>query len=115
MKELKHELFIRDGVNLFYKYSLSLAEALLSKSIQIITLDNRVLNVFLDEIVTPSSVKEVKGEGFVISNNYSEIKDVGQLYILFSIIFPKFLNPENKELITNLLRESTSDDKDKQT
>lgn len=99
-------MFKRDGYNLFHTYNISLAEALMSKSIQILTLDNRVLNVFIDEIISPNTVKQVEDEGIPIIN--STITDQvlkGKLYVIFNIIFPKFILPDKKEHIARILDE----------
>lgn len=95
-------MFKRNKENLFYTYTLSLVDALQCKTIQVYTLDNRVLNIFLDEIVSPNTVKIIKGEGLYFKNS---TENKGDLYISFNILFPKYLPPENKERISTLLED----------
>ena len=52
-------MFKGENIYLFYTYNISLSEAFMSKSIQIISLDSIVLNIFVDETVSPNSVKQV--------------------------------------------------------
>jgi DnaJ-class molecular chaperone len=101
-------MFKRDGINLFYTYNISLVDALLSKSIQIITLDNRVLNIFIDEIISPNTVKQIENEGMPIIGNIITNEAIkGKLFVIFNVIFPKFISPENKENITRLLDDNS--------
>ena len=83
-----------------------MSEAIISKPIQIVSLDNRVLNIFVDEIVSPNSVKKVSDEGMPIINNIitNEVLK-GILFVNFNIIFPKYISPDKKEQITNILDE----------
>ena len=50
--EVWHERFIRKGNNLFYVVDISLIDALNSQSIEVTTLDNRILRISIDEIIT---------------------------------------------------------------
>jgi DnaJ-class molecular chaperone len=80
----------------------------LSKSIQIITLDNRVLNIFIDEIISPNTVKQIENEGMPIIGNIITNEAIkGKLFVIFNVIFPKFISPENKENITRLLDDNS--------
>ncbi len=63
----------------------------------------------MDEIISPQTVKLVKGEGMPIYSKEDTIQNLlykekrGDLYIKFDIVFPKFIDPEKKEDITRLL------------
>ncbi len=65
----------------------------------------------MDEIISPQTVKEVKGEGMPIYNKDDKIQNLlfkekkGVLYIKFDILFPSFIDPQKKEEITRLLDE----------
>jgi len=105
---LPHEKYKRDGNNLIYIYNISLKEALLVRTIEIITLDNRGLNFYLDEIITPQTVKTIKNEGIKIENeNFIDeetYKSIGDLYIKFNIIFPAYIPYDKKEEIIEILK-----------
>jgi hypothetical protein len=63
----------------------------------------------MDEIISPQTVKIVKGEGMPIYNKEDPVHNIlfkekrGDLFIKFDIIFPKFIEPEKKEEIIRLL------------
>lgn len=52
IKELGHSLFKRKGNDLIYVAKVSLGNAICADPIEIVTLDNRKLQVPLDEIVS---------------------------------------------------------------
>jgi DnaJ family protein B protein 4 len=49
--ELNHSKYIRNGQDLIYHTDISLADALNCKSIEVETLDNRIIRVAIDEII----------------------------------------------------------------
>lgn len=61
--------YVRDGDNLIYTHVLSLEDALLSKPIQIRTLDGRNINLSLDETITPQTTHLIAGEGMPRKSN----------------------------------------------
>ena len=108
IKEKKNECFKRVNVNdLIYIKRLTLAQALNSEPVKITTLDNRKLAVTMDEIISPQTVKIVKGEGMPIYTKEISVKDFrgkkGDLYIKFDIQFPEYIDPMKKEEIIRLL------------
>lgn len=84
-------------------------EALRSEPVEINTLDERKLIITMDEIISPQTVKLIKGEGMPIYNKDDPIQGLlyrekrGDLFIKFEISFPKFIDPEKKEEIISLL------------
>ena len=95
--------------DLIYTQKISLVQALNSEPVSLITLDSRRLTIAMDEIISPQTVKMVKGEGMPIYNKEDPLNHLlfkekrGDLYIKFEIQFPKFIDPEKKEEITRLL------------
>ena len=71
------------------------------------TLDNRIVPISVDEIISPSTVKVVYGEGMPIFQKELSVRDLnikkGDLYIKFDIKFPEYIDPVKKMEITNLL------------
>lgn len=53
--------YTRDGNNLVYTYKLSLTDALTDCSLQIPTLDNRIISIACPEVVSPFYEKVVPG------------------------------------------------------
>ena len=112
IKEKKHPKFKRvNKDDLVYTHKVDLIGALNSEPVSLFTLDNRRLTIAMDEIISPQTLKVVKGEGMPIYNKEDPIHNLlfkekrGDLYIKFEILFPKFIDPVKKEEITRLLSE----------
>lgn len=110
IKEIKHPRFKRvNKDDLIYVHKITLVEALNSVPVSILTIDGRRLTITMDEIISPQTVRLVKGEGMPIFNKDEVIQHLlfkekkGDLYIKFEISFPKFIDPEKKEEISRLL------------
>ena len=108
IREKKHKCFKRVNKNdLIYTHKINLAQALNSDPVKLTTLDNRILSISVDEIISPSTVKIVYGEGMPIYQNEINVRDLnikkGDLYIKFDIKFPEYIDPMKKMEITNIL------------
>lgn len=73
-----------------------------------ITLDGRKVPITMDEIISPQTVKIVKGEGMPKYVKDKSVKNLtlnekGDLFIKFDISFPEFIDPIKKEEIIRLL------------
>lgn len=101
LEEKPHPRFKRDGNDLVYKGVITLQQALTGFMLTIKTLDNRDLNVQIDEVITPNYVKRVRGEGMPHQKDPSR---KGDLRIEFDIKFPTWLTPQQKQNISNALR-----------
>ena len=84
-----------------------MAQALNSEPVRLTTLDGRKLAISVDEIISPSTVKIVHGEGMPIFKDEMDVRDLnikkGDLYIKFHIIFPEYIDPVRKMEISKLL------------
>ena len=108
IKEKKHKCFQRVNKNdLIYVHKIDLAQALNSEPVRFTTLDGRKLAISIDEIISPSTVKVVPGEGMPIFQDEMDVRDLnikkGDLYIKFDIKFPEYIDPNKKMEITSLL------------
>jgi len=104
LQQKEHDVFKRDGPNLFMKKKLTLQEALCGFKFTIVHLDNRHLIVKSEDstIITPGSYKAIKDEGMPnVKNPYVR----GNMYIEFEIEFPKAeqLTKEAKQALARLL------------
>ena len=113
VKEKKHPRFKRANVNdLIYMHKITLAQALNSDPVSIVTLDNRKLSITMDEIISPQTAKLVRGEGMPIFDKENPLENLlfkdrkGDMYIKFDIKFPSFIDPVKKEEITRLLEDN---------
>lgn len=92
--------FERKGDDLVYTHCLSLEDALISKPFQIRTLDDRYININLDQMITPQTTHFIKGEGMP---KKASNKEKGDLTIKFSIQFPLNFKQEYKNQIIEIL------------
>ena len=108
IKEKRHKCFKRVNKNdLIYIHKIDLAQALNTEPVKLTTLDNRQLSISIDEIISPSTVKIVYGEGMPVYQKEISVRDLdckkGDLYIKFDIKFPEYIDPIKKMEITSLL------------
>lgn len=92
--------YCREGSSLIYTYQISLADALSDCSLQVPTLDGRLLSFACPEVVSPYYEKKINGEGMPISKSPGTR---GDLIIRFHILFPKYLNGTKKLKIRELI------------
>jgi chaperone protein DnaJ len=95
IKTKEHDRFIRDANdNLMYKHKILLSEALCGCKFSIKTLDNRILYVKYDDVITPGKLLVLRNEGFTKKTN---------MYIEFEIEFPTKKQIKNKDDLINIL------------
>ncbi|XP_071956113.1 dnaJ homolog subfamily B member 13-like [Antedon mediterranea] len=101
VRDKAHPRFKRNGNDLIFTAKVLLGKALTGCSVEIPTLDGRLLNIPINDIVSPGYQKIVPGEGMPLSS--ADTKQKGNLIIQFDIEFPKQLTPEKKQLIKEAL------------
>ena len=67
--EIGHEKFKRNMHDLILSYKVSLAEALQGGAIHVMTIEQEKIEVTVDRIMTPETVKVIEGKGMPIMNN----------------------------------------------
>ena len=100
IKEKPHPVFHREGNNLVYTANISLKDALAGCKVDVSTFDNRILRVNVKDVVHPSYVKVVKGEGMPISKAPGTR---GDLKIKFNVQWPRQLSEHQKAAIAAAL------------
>mmetsp|Transcript_17316 Transcript_17316/g.16524 ORF Transcript_17316/g.16524 Transcript_17316/m.16524 type:complete len:118 (-) Transcript_17316:95-448(-) len=85
-----HEKFKRFGQDLIYFHKISLIDALKCTPITFTNIDNEQLQVAMDEIISPHSVKVLEGKGMPVLNDnpLGPLKREyarGHLYVRFEI------------------------------
>lgn len=94
----KHDLFIRDGIDLIYTKNITLKEALCGFSIEIMHLNSKSYKINnTDVIIHPSFIKSVSNHGMKRNGM------AGDLIIKFNIKFPDSLEPNVIEQLKQLL------------
>lgn len=108
--------YSRSGNNLIYRHTMSLKEALGSSPIQITTLDNRQINLNIDQYITPQTVYTLKSEGMPVpvdkdddyTRHLESSKNMprGNMYVKFNIEFPKDLRSDQKKRVLDILSQN---------
>ncbi|XP_058482555.1 dnaJ homolog subfamily B member 13-like [Solea solea] len=101
VRQKSHPLFERQDNDLIYKAHISLEMALSGFSVDLETLDGRILTIPINDIVHPTYRKVVSGEGMPSSWEPSQR---GNLVITFDIHFPEKLSAEQRHLIKKALK-----------
>lgn len=98
VKIINNTSFVRNGLNLYYKYTITLKEALMGFSFQLDHLNGKTytINSGDESIVRPGTETTIKGMGF----ERNDIK--GNIIIKFDIVFPKTLTKEQKTKINDI-------------
>ncbi len=94
IEEIEHELFERDGNNLYINYYISFPQAVLGGSVDIPTLDGHA-RVKLAAGTQASEVLRLKGKGLPQLNSNM----VGDLIVNVNVWIPKNLSKEEKEQV----------------
>jgi len=92
----KHERFSRSGSDLVHHGQLPIFNSLAGTTYDLETLDGRVLQIPLTDIITPGHTLTIKGEGLPIPKSNGE---KGDLHIVFNLLFPKSLNETQRMLL----------------
>lgn len=100
VKEKPHSKLIREGANLVFTCKLSLADAITDCSVDVPTLDGRVLCIPCPEVIAPGYEKAVPNEGMPISKKPGTR---GDLVIRFTIVFPEYVSEDKKVQLRKLL------------
>jgi DnaJ family protein A protein 2 len=102
--EKKHEVFKRNGNDLYMEATIPLVEALAGFAFTVKHLDDRTLLVKSEkgEIINPGDIKMIGNEGMPI---HKRPFDKGNLYIHFNIEFPKpgFFQPKALQDLEKIL------------
>ncbi len=99
--------FKRDGIDLILHKSISLKESLCGFSFDMIFIDGRVfkINNGNGNVICPNYKKVINGMGMVRDSSSSEstVNAVGNLTIVFDILFPEQLSNQAISLISSVL------------
>lgn len=93
-----HGEFQREGVNLVCDKKISVWDALLGTSIDVLTLDKKTLNISIPAGTQPDTVVRCQGYGLP----QMRTRQRGNLLIRVKIEIPKNLNDNQKEIINRL-------------
>lgn len=97
-----HKRFERKGADLFYKKTISLYEALTGTAFYVEHLDGKKILIATPphEVLTPNCTKEIRGKGLAF---FKDAMSHGNLYIQFTVTFPKSNELKNLEELKKIL------------
>jgi DnaJ family protein A protein 2 len=95
----------REGANLVMTKTITLLEALTGYTLVFRHLDNRIIKASTSEIISPTHIMKIAGEGMPkLNETGGPSGDHGDLIIHFIVKFPETLDDERKELIAKILK-----------
>ncbi|MBS7805335.1 molecular chaperone DnaJ [Rhizobiales bacterium TNE-4] len=100
-----HQLFQRDGADLFCRVPIAMAHAALGAHIKVPTLDGQEAEITIPEGTQTGKQFPIKGRGMTILRS----KNRGDLYIQVVVETPRNLNTRQRELLKEFLAESNGD------
>ncbi|XP_070992368.1 dnaJ homolog subfamily B member 5-like [Oncorhynchus clarkii lewisi] len=103
LKDKGHAHFRRDSSNIIYTCNISLKEALCGCTVNIPTLDNRVIPLPCHDVLKPGTVKRLRGEGLPLPKSPTQR---GDLIVEFTVRFPDRIPPQSREIIRQHLPQS---------
>jgi DnaJ-class molecular chaperone len=101
IKILKHELFERKGMDLQYKKSLTLKEALCGFNLEIPHLNGKLLRLNHSgtlNVIKPGDTRNIPDFGMI-----KEGHKTGNLKVLFDVVFPDRLTEAKIEILSDVL------------
>jgi molecular chaperone DnaJ len=100
-----HDLFQRDGADLYARIPISMTTAALGGEFEVPTLDNSRAKVKVPTGTQPGQRVRLKGKGMPVLRS----KDVGDLYVQLDIETPQNLSKRQRELLEEFAKLETSD------
>ena len=100
-----HQLFQRDGADLFCRVPIAMAHAALGADVKVPTLDGQEAEITIPEGTQTGKQFPIKGRGMTILRS----KNRGDLYIQVVVETPRNLNTRQRELLKEFLAESNGD------
>ncbi|XP_055489385.1 dnaJ homolog subfamily B member 5 isoform X1 [Leucoraja erinacea] len=96
LKDKPHLHFKRDGSNVVYVAKITLREALCGCTVNIPTIDGRVIPLPCNDVIKPGTVKRLRGEGLPFPKTPNQR---GDYIVEFHIKFPDKMPPTTKEIL----------------
>jgi molecular chaperone DnaJ len=100
-----HELFQRDGADLYCRVPVAMTEAALGGEVEVPTISGSREKVKIAEGTQSGKQFRIKGKGMPVLRS----REVGDLYIQVEVEIPKNLTKRQRELLEEF-RKSSSDD-----
>ncbi|KAM4528541.1 dnaJ homolog subfamily B member 5 [Odontesthes bonariensis] len=100
LRDQEHSNYKRDGSNIVYTAQITLKEALCGCTVNVPTLDNRMMPLPCSDVIKPGAVRRLRGEGLPLPKSPSKR---GDLVVEFQVLFPDRIPPQSREIIKHSL------------
>ncbi|XP_072310757.1 dnaJ homolog subfamily B member 4 [Eucyclogobius newberryi] len=100
LKDQEHPQYKRDGSNIVYTAKITLKEALCGCTINVPTLDSRMMPLPCSDIIKPGAMRRLRGEGLPLPKSPAQ---KGDLVVEFQVLFPDRIPPQSREIIKHSL------------
>uniref|UniRef100_A0A3Q3W1Q7 J domain-containing protein n=1 Tax=Mola mola TaxID=94237 RepID=A0A3Q3W1Q7_MOLML len=100
LRDQEHTQYRRDGSNIIYTATITLKEALCGFTVNVPTLDNRMMPLPCSDIIKPGAIRRLRGEGLPMPKSPSQR---GDLVVEFQVLFPDRIPPQSREIIKHSL------------
>ncbi|XP_037548336.1 dnaJ homolog subfamily B member 5 [Nematolebias whitei] len=100
LRDEDHPNYKRDGSNIVYVAQITLKEALCGCTVNVPTLDNRMMPLPCNDVIKPGAIRRLRGEGLPLPKNPSQR---GDLVVEFQVLFPDRIPPQSREIIKHSL------------
>lgn len=105
-----HDTYVRSGLSdLLTVHTIPLKDAMCGYMMTLKTLDDRILRVRIDDVVTPTYEKIIEDEGLPIPTCPTKAK--GNLIIRFQISFPVYLSKRTKKTFEDAFKVHDEEEK----
>ncbi|KAM9821233.1 dnaJ homolog subfamily B member 5-like [Neosynchiropus ocellatus] len=100
LKDQEHPQYKRSGSNIVYTAQITLKEALCGCTVNVPTLDNRMMPLPCSDVIKPGAIRRLRGEGLPLPKSPSKR---GDLVVEFQVVFPDRIPPQSREIIKHSL------------
>ncbi|XP_035464795.2 dnaJ homolog subfamily B member 5 [Scophthalmus maximus] len=100
LRDKEHPQYKREGSNIVYTTKITLKEALCGCTVNVPTLDNRMMPLPCSDVIKPGAVRRLRGEGLPLPKSPS---NRGDLVVKFQVLFPDRIPPQSREIIKHSL------------
>ncbi|XP_040013727.1 dnaJ homolog subfamily B member 5 isoform X5 [Xiphias gladius] len=100
LRDKEHPQYKREGSNIVYTAKITLKEALCGCTVNVPTLDNRMMPLPCSDVIKPGAVRRLRGEGLPLPKSPSQR---GDLVVEFQVLFPDRIPPQSREIIKHSL------------
>ncbi|XP_061887967.1 dnaJ homolog subfamily B member 5-like [Entelurus aequoreus] len=100
LRDTEHSQYKRDGAHIVFTASITLKEALCGCTVNVPTLDNRIMPLPCSDVIKPGAVRRLRGEGLPVAKCPSKR---GDLVVEFQVLFPDRIPPQSREIIKHSL------------